>query len=120
MTMTRDEDENIIVDDNDYVDIAGPIWGTNPGSGARDLYHGADVVGFIAASANSNTPIGGLTYASAEIGETGKYPIAFDGADITSALAALADGTVVYRVIRAPGNFRVYKTLTYRKARPDD
>ena len=109
-----------IYDDNDYVEFAGPIKGLDPTTGDRELYHGADVVALIAATAASNTPIGGLTQAVAEHGDTGRYLFAFDGAAITAALSALADGAVVYRVLRAPGNFRVAQPLVYKKVRPPD
>lgn len=109
-----------IVNDNDYIEFAGPIRGRNP-DGELDLYHGTDVEGMIVANVLSNTPIGGLTYASSEIGSSGKYPVLFEGAAITAALSANPSGTKFYRVIRSTGgNFRIVDEITYLHSRPSD
>lgn len=106
-----------IIDDNDYVEVA-TIRGLSPTSGQVELYHGIDVEAFITDAENSNTPIGTLTFACIEIGDTGQYGLAFDGDDITTSLAAKADGDILYRVIRSTQqNFRVVDPVTYRKTR---
>jgi acetoacetate decarboxylase len=108
----------IIADYNDYSGVVGPIRGLDPDTGERELYHGTDITVFITAATDSDTPIGTLTYAANEIGETAKYPFGFDGADIATSMAALADGTKVYRVVRnGDGSIRIWRELTYKKTR---
>lgn len=109
----------VIVDDNDYVEVV-QIRGTSPVTGRREGYHIPDVVGFITDAPGSNTPIGSLTVAATEIEDTGHWSVTFDGGQITTSLAAKADGDVVYRVIRSPNNFRVVDPVTYKKTRPSD
>jgi len=118
--MSHEDEELVIADDNDYIEIAGPVTGKSPVSGVRELFHSTDVVAFITSSPTSNTPIGTLSYNSTEIGTSAKYPIAFDGDDVTTSLAALDDGATVYRVVRSPGNWRIVTEVTYRKTRPAD
>lgn len=109
-----------IVDDNDFVEIVGPVRGRDPATGERELYHGVDVIAFVTGDPLSNVPIGTLSYAASEIGSTGRYPVLFDGAAIKADLAAEEDGATLFRVIQSPGNFRVVDALTYKKSRPSD
>lgn len=118
--MATDEDVRVIADDNDYTAVVGPVRGINPETAEEDLYHGDDVVGFITDDPESNTPLGGLTDAAPEVGNSGRYVVTLDGEAIAAALAALADNDTVYRVVRSPGNFRRVDALTYRKTLPSD
>jgi hypothetical protein len=108
----------IIADYNDYSGVVGPIRGWNPDSAERELYHGTDIEVFIAATSASDTPIGTLTHAASEIGETGKFPFGFDGEEIATSMAAVSDGTKVYRIVRnGDGSIRIWRELTYKKTR---
>ena len=111
----------VIVDDNDYVEFAGPIKGRDPLTGALTAYHGTDVEGFITSDPLTNVPVGTLHYASGEIGTSARYPVVFDGAAVTASMAAAADGDTFFRVIRSTtGNFRVVDPVIYKKTRPSD
>lgn len=101
---------------NDFLEIAGPVTGRGE-DGVREKYHSADVVFFITATSGSDTPIGGLSGSAPEIGETARYAVVFEAADIDDALGELADGTTVYRVVQSPGDFRVEDPLRVRTVR---
>jgi hypothetical protein len=78
------------------------------------------MVCLIAASPGSNTPIGTLAKAAPEYGTSGRYGVFFDTSDVDTNLGALADGTVVYRVLRGPNDLRVVDPLTVHVIRASD
>lgn len=107
---------------NEFLEIAGPIRGVDPADGVRKLLHVTDAVAHWASAGDSDTALGGVTSACAEISTTAKYPVGFTGTQIGTAFAGLSDGDKVWRVLRSPTNktFRVADEFTFRKIRPSD
>lgn len=106
---------------NDFLEIAGPIRGRNPATGQSELYHSTEVEAFLTATAGSDEAIAPEVEVEApEIGTSGQYSITFEADAIDTALGALAEGTVVYRVLSGPGDLRVEDAFALAHVRPSD
>ncbi len=105
---------------NDHQETTRPIVGPSLTTGRRGLYHSTEVVTYITDEPGGTEPVGSLSASAPEIGETGRYTIAFDTAAVDSSLSGLEDGTVLYRVLSGPGDLRVEDPITLRHVRPSD
>lgn len=105
---------------NDFALPIGPIRGVDPTDGAVKTYTGAQVTAWWTPAANSNTPAGGVQQTFDMIGTTGRFIIAFESAQMSTALNGLVDGQTVYLVIQGSTEFRVAIAFTYRDARVEE
>ena len=107
---------------NDFRATLGPITGKEPDSERRVLYHGTGVVAFWSATkgpgnGTQEVPMGGMIPVQCpENGATGMFPVVIDQTDMATAFSGLTDGTPVYLIGKAPGDFRVFREYVYREA----
>jgi len=116
--------ERVVYPYNDELIVLSPtISQRNPATGITErvpVTGRNDVTVFLSTTQDMGTatPLGGLTVTLTEQGTTGTYTGTMDGQAKATALAAVADGTTLYRHIRVGTDARRVVPCVYRTVRP--
>lgn len=106
---------DVLVGDNEFSAVMTAV-GTDPVTGLEAPYHGGSVVAFWSDAEASDTALGSVSVSCPEIGSSGDFLVAMEASQLVTALGALAGGTTVYLIGKAPGDWRRFAAFTVRKA----
>lgn len=105
---------------NEISMVIGPIRGLNTETTAETLWPGTSVQGWIAATRESNTPLGGTLKTFAVTAGTAKCVWFFTADEVDAALNAATtktpDTTTFYAIVKGGDDFRRAIPLVYRAA----
>lgn len=103
---------------NDFAVLVGPVSALDPATGLPVAYAEPSIDSWFATSKDSDTPIASVTVSALLVtgGAAGTYVPTFDGAEMTTILAGLAEDTEIYCIVRGP-DFRGYVRCIVKRAR---